>query len=202
MKRQNVSTGQAQYRAGSVLQSAANDPIRIVASNEDVDRYGDIVRASGWELTNFRKNPVLLFGHNSRALPVGRVLRIEVEGTRLVADLEFMDEETSKESAQVERMLRAGFLNASSVGFSPTKTPKRILDENNEWTGGYEFVGQELMELSIVPVPALASALVVSRSFMDREQFARELDALNIIATDVVRHNEYRARLLAVSGNL
>jgi hypothetical protein len=58
---------------------------RFVASDETVDRYGDIIRASGWQLDNFRKNPVLLFGHQSGALPVGKVEPIAVEGTRLIA---------------------------------------------------------------------------------------------------------------------
>jgi HK97 family phage prohead protease len=203
MKRHSIDVGQRQTRFGSgtIVKAAAEDePIRIVASNEDVDRYGDIVRSAFWELTNFQKNPVLLYGHNNRSFPVGKVTAIGIEGTQLVATLGFMPEDVSPESVMVERMLRTGFLNASSVGFTPTKTPKRILDENNEWTGGYEFVGQELMELSIVPVPALASALVVSRSFVDREQFVRDVETLNNIATDVVRYNEYRARLAAVSG--
>lgn len=203
MQRQAIDVGQQQTRTGSAVIRAADEPIRIIASNEDVDRYGDIVRSAGWELTNFRKNPVLLYGHQNRSFPVGRVSSIAVEGTQLVAELEFMPEDVSPESVMVEKMLRLKFLNASSVGFTPTKSPKRILDENNEWTGGYEFVGQELMELSIVPVPALASALVVSRSFMDREQFARELERLNSGATATVhsrRFNEYRARLAAVSG--
>ena len=38
--------------------------MRFVASDESVDRYGDIIRASGWQLDNFRKNPVLLFAHD------------------------------------------------------------------------------------------------------------------------------------------
>lgn len=203
MKRQAIDAGTPQYRSGSTVIKATPDgadPIRIIASDESVDRYGDIVRAAGWELTNFRKNPVLLYGHNNRSFPVGRVEAIGVEGTQLVATLGFMPDDVSPESVMVERMLRTGFLNASSVGFTPTKAPKRILDANNEWTGGYEFVGQELMELSIVPVPALASALVVSRSFVDREQFVRDLEKLNTVAADPVRFNEYRARLAAVSG--
>jgi hypothetical protein len=30
--------------------------MRFVASDESIDRYGDIVRASGWQLDKFRKN--------------------------------------------------------------------------------------------------------------------------------------------------
>jgi hypothetical protein len=54
------------------------------------------------------------------------------------------------------------FMNATSVGFMPTEEPKRILDENNSWSGGYEFTNQELLELSTVAIPANEEALARS----------------------------------------
>jgi hypothetical protein len=65
---------------------------RFIASDETVDRYGDIIRASGWQLGNYRQNPVLLFGHQSDSLPVGKVDPIVVEGTQLIAHAEFLPE--------------------------------------------------------------------------------------------------------------
>ncbi len=31
--------------------------IRFVASDETVDRYGDVVSVEGWQLANYKKNP-------------------------------------------------------------------------------------------------------------------------------------------------
>lgn len=140
----------------------------FIASDETVDRYGDVIRANGWDLSNFRQNPVLLFGHQSRALPVGKVPNITVNGTRLIADAEFMPEGMSDAADQVWRAVDGGFLKAASVGFMPTVEPNMIwaADDPNhqDWPTGYEYVGQELLELSVVPVPANPQALALARS--------------------------------------
>src|SRR6185503_19793407 len=62
--------------------------MRFVASDESVDRSGDIIRASGWQLDNFRKNPVFLWAHKSSEPPIGKVTSIGVERTQLMADVE------------------------------------------------------------------------------------------------------------------
>ena len=51
-----------------------------VASDSIVDRHGEIVSQEGWELKNFKKNPQLLWGHNSNELPIGKVKKIWFEG--------------------------------------------------------------------------------------------------------------------------
>ncbi len=35
----------------------------FVASNETLDRYGEIIAASGWRLENYRRNPVFQNAH-------------------------------------------------------------------------------------------------------------------------------------------
>lgn len=181
MSRQ-VKIGGVQYRAAPSVEiiDGAERVVKFIASNEEVDRYGDIIRAKGWQLDNFRKNPMLLFGHNSADYPIGRVRSIKVEGTQLVADAEFMTADLSEQADTVYRMVKAGFLNAVSVGFRPIERPKKIMHpETNEWTGGFEFLKQELFELSVVPVPALPGALAVSRSLAGAgsvEDYFRSLD--------------------------
>ena len=44
----------------------------MVASQETPDRMGDIVIQSGISKENWRKNPVILFGHKYDSLPIGR----------------------------------------------------------------------------------------------------------------------------------
>lgn len=166
-ERKAPSLGATFYRAAEIrLADLEAREVEFIASNEEVDRYGDIIRADGWSLDNFQKNPVLLFGHKSRELPIGKVSRIVREGTQLIARASFAPKEIYDFADTVFKMVKAGFINAVSVGFQPTKMPNEIKDPNtNAWTGGYEWVGQELLELSVVPVPALPSALAVARSF-------------------------------------
>ena len=154
-------------------QSGSNRRVRFVASDETVDRYGDIIRANGWQLDNFRKNPVLLFSHQSRQLPVGKVDPIAVEGTRLIAHAEFTPEGMNDFADTVFAMVDGGFMKAVSVGFMPLASPNPIFDPDGSFTG-FEYVAQELLELSVVPVPANPNALQLARSLNLSDEFVRE----------------------------
>lgn len=159
--------GEQLFRAAEI-EKAADKPrtISFVASDETVDRYGDIIRADGWDLTAYKKNPVLLFGHNSREPPIGTT-DVRIDGKRLMAEATFLPEGVSAFADEIWRIVDAGALRAMSVGFLPTETPLPIWKDDDEETGiitGFEFVGQELLENSIVPVPANPAALAVARS--------------------------------------
>lgn len=189
--------------AAAVEVEAKARRIRFIASDESVDRYGDIIRAKGWELENFRANPVLMFGHGrTPGLPViGKVEPIKIVGKKLVADCEFMPEGMSDFADQVWRAVDAGFLRASSVGFAPTLKPNLIWaddDPDHEgWPTGFEFIGQELLELSVVPVPANPQALAVARDLglspeVQRRLFPAEPRALARAAA------EHRRRTITI----
>lgn len=145
----------------------ATREVEIIASDEAVDRYGDIIRVEGWDLRGFKKNPVLLFAHNSRNPPIGTVTRVakeEVNGKPvLMAKAKLLPEGTYDFADLIGRIMEAGALRASSVGFIPTVEPKAIFGEDKRVTG-FEYNGQELLELSIVPVPANPNALTLARS--------------------------------------
>ena len=92
---------------------------RFVASDESVDRYGDIVLASGWDVSNFKENPQFLFGHKSSQLPIGRVVKTWQAGKKFMADVEFTPEGMDEFADKCFKFLKAGFLRAVSVGFMP-----------------------------------------------------------------------------------
>src|ERR1700709_1763727 len=48
-----------------------NGTFDVIISTEDVDRSGEIVRQNGWELTNYKNNPIVLWGHDYYSLPIG-----------------------------------------------------------------------------------------------------------------------------------
>lgn len=149
--------------------------IRFVASDETVDRYGDIIRAEGWDLSNFKKNPVLLFGHNSREPAIGTV-RAWVEDTQLLADATFAPEGVSAFADEIWNLVDADIMRAVSVGFLPTAEPNPIWKNDDEETGiltGFEFIAQELLELSVVSVPANPAALAVARSLASEQTIRR-----------------------------
>jgi len=152
-----------QYREVRAAEVTGNGTLSVVASDESPDRYGDIIRVSGWDLANYQKNPIVLFGHSARD-PVGTA-DVHVVGKKLVADITLGPPGTTPMIDAVRALVEAKILKAVSVGFQPTKEPNEIKDENNKWTGGYEWVGQELLENSIVSIPANPNALTLARSF-------------------------------------
>jgi HK97 family phage prohead protease len=181
-QREAPKVGERRTRDGSLVASVGDNSERtmtFVASDESVDRYGDIIRASGWDLSNFKNNPVLLFGHDSSAVPIGKVPDIRVEGSRLIAGVKFRPEGDSPAADDVYSALQGGFLSAVSVGFLPTVKPNMIWapddPDHEKWPTGYEFVGQELLELSVVPVPANPQALALARSLHLSEATQRRL---------------------------
>jgi HK97 family phage prohead protease len=146
-----------------------DSPLRVVMASEG--RMADKIdlRMSGADLRRFRGNPVLGYGHSywgRTNLPIGRVNpeSLTIDGTQLSGELEF--DEQDEFALLVERKLRGGYLNAVSIGFEVLQWESA---EDNYWRGGVA-TKWELTELSVVPVPMDASALVTSgRGLADPE---------------------------------
>jgi len=126
-----------------------------VASDETVDRAGDVILATAWQLDNFLKNPVLLWAHDYKTPPVGKVVDIWVENGKLKFRAEFANTDFAREIAN---LYSDGYLNTFSVGFLPVEY------EPNKETGGYVYKKVELLEISAVPVPANPNAVAVLRA--------------------------------------
>lgn len=132
-------------------------------STAAVDRYGDTVAVDGWKLENFRKNPVVLWMHDNSMLPVAKASNIRIEDGKLKARAEFTPPELARFNDTVFAMLKGGFLHATSVGFIPTKY--NFVDDPAR-RFGIDFLEQELLEFSIVTVPANPEALIEGRGIV------------------------------------
>jgi HK97 family phage prohead protease len=132
-----------------------------IITNETPDRSGDVVRASGMDDESFGKNPVVMFGHDYATFPIGRSMwrkRTERGGVKgILAKTQFAD---TPEGNTAFKLWKGGFLNAASVGFIGKESDVRK-DEDGRYLGR-EFKKWELLEYSIVPVPANAGALRLS----------------------------------------
>jgi phage head maturation protease len=148
---------------------------RVVASTGETDRMGDRINPEGWYVANYKKNPVMLWGHDSSQPPVARAEKVWVENNKLMIDGTWAPTPFAQELRVLEEN---GFLNTVSVGFMPLMldekgnididkkmyrkaTPEEIksIYEND----GINFEKQELLEVSWVCVPALPTALVEAR---------------------------------------
>jgi HK97 family phage prohead protease len=107
----------------------------------------------------------VLWGHDSSRLPIGRGFDVAVENGALKASVEFIPEDLPEGGAFAEsvyRLARGGFIAATSVGFRPLKWDYTSDKERgaDDWFPGIDFEEQELVELSIVTVPANPEALM------------------------------------------
>jgi len=126
-------------------------------STGSVDRDSDTIDPNGWRLDNYRKNPVVLFGHESRQPPIGRADSVEVRSGALKADVVFPEPGTYPLADTVRGLVDQDILRATSVGFLPIKW---TFDEERR---GTDFLEQELFEFSIVPVPSNPEAIRASK---------------------------------------
>src|SRR4051812_3764391 len=78
--------------------------VRFIASDESVDRYGDIVR-SDWNLAAFKRNPVFLWNHSYGVPPIGSIEPVEVIGKKLLATSNFITAGVSEFADELFRLV-------------------------------------------------------------------------------------------------
>lgn len=149
-----------QYIKGSVKIDKASGGFSVIASTPAVDRQGESIDQNGWDLTNYKNNPVILWAHDYSSLPIAKANNTGVVDNQLVQDGEFASHSFAQE---VKQAYIDGFLNTVSVGFIP-------LERN-----GNVITKAELLEVSFVPVPANPQALSLMRGM---KGMSKEKDAL------------------------
>jgi HK97 family phage prohead protease len=157
-----VAMDKRQMRLSASFEKKAAGVYTFTGSTDSVDRVGDVVEQN-WDLDNYKKNPVLLYAHDYSQLPIGRT-NPYMDGGKLKFDVEFVPKEIYPFAGTVEAMVELGFLNAVSVGFKP-------LDMD-----GTRIKRSELLELSIVPIPANAEALIERKGMGMRPIYRTDLD--------------------------
>lgn len=136
--------------------------VTFVISDESKDRHGTIIKLAGWDLTDYQKNNVVLWGHKSYSDNPDMVLgtgRVYIESDKLMGVVTFETEDVNPLAEKVFKKIIAGTLKMTSVGFDPS-----------EWRWGYSdlsedpdtfyYVKQSLLEFSIVPIGSNPNALI------------------------------------------
>lgn len=143
--------------------------VDFIASTDAVDTYDEIVDQGSWELDKFLANPVILFAHNSRALPIGKAVDVGVKNGRLECTIEFATEDANPEAEKVWKLIQGGFLRAVSVGF----IPRDYKWEKRDGKDVFVLYGNSLREISVTPVPANHEALAKMRARAMAERSAK-----------------------------
>lgn len=146
--------------------------IRGVATTPQPDRVGDIVEPLGVEF----KNPMPLLWQHKSDKPVGTVKfdKPTKDGITFEARIASTDEPGTLKDRLDEawQSVKLGLVRAVSIGF-------RSLEHAFMENGGIRFIQSEVMELSLVTIPANAGATIQSVKQFDAEQRAASGRVLN-----------------------
>jgi HK97 family phage prohead protease len=148
--------------------------VLAMISTTAVDSDGDVLLPSGVDLQDFNKNPVVLFGHDQRQIPVGKASRIQKKAQGILAKVQFAERPPSLPDVQewppdtLFDLFKQGILRAFSVGFTVPRGGSRKATRKDADRFG-EMVERvitkwRLKEFSVVPVPANQDALAVAVS--------------------------------------
>lgn len=167
-----------QKKIYTTIKQASNDAdrtVQFVISDETPDRDGDIIMVDGWDFASFLKNPVCMGFHEYDTYPFGKWTRIEKDmrsiPRRVIGTLKFPTiqemcptgdvSEHAKNVEMAYNMVKNGYLNAVSVGcYYKTAEPRTDYPEGTpDWMRGRKVTKSELIEVSLVPIPANSNAL-------------------------------------------
>jgi HK97 family phage major capsid protein len=134
--------------------------ITLVASDESMDRDGDVISLDGWDFQNYLKNPVFLWAHNYDSVPLARCTEIKRTNNQLVLKHQFPPVGLNPFADMIFNLYQQKIINAGSVGFLPHKfEPIKPNDERQRLLSGKRFLKQELLEHSGCAVPANPNAI-------------------------------------------
>lgn len=178
------------------------DGKECVLSDATPDRYDDIVGGfpDSWEFKNFNRNPIALLQHDN-SMPIGTWSNVHTEGTVLKGRLHLAPMGTSRVADETRKLIDAKILRGVSIGFLPIESQPRT----NSKKGGQHFTKCELIEASVVSIPANANAtLLQCRSLGISPEVQRVLfkDLTPYERTKQARAKARRMKALAaVQGN-
>lgn len=132
----------------------------VIISTEAVNSYGSRVLTAGIDLSQYERNPVLLWMHRRSwepgAMPIGRVENLRIEDGKLIGTPVF--DQNDDFAKQIESKWENGFLRMASAGLEPIETtpdPALVLPGQTRET----VARCKLIEVSIVDIGGNDEAL-------------------------------------------
>jgi hypothetical protein len=130
---------------------------RIIITTPALDRDKDRVFPGGANVTDYLKNPVVLWGHN-RQDPwaiIGKTTALTINEGSITADFELRPAASDTDPQHIIRALwENGFVRSASIGFRP-----EIDTVKANGMGGMDIPSWSLLEWSLIPIPANQEAM-------------------------------------------
>lgn len=137
--------------------------LTMTGTTEVRDRDGDIITVKGWKLENYLKNPVFLWAHDYRSVPLAAAQKVirRRNPARMDFTIKFPTEGLYPFADMIFQLYGEKIINASSVGFIPFEWEPLEKDDAREqlYSIGRRYLKQELLELSGCAVPSNPEAL-------------------------------------------
>lgn len=176
----------------ATIEKQSDGSFIAVASTNSIDRHGEVVDNNGWDLKAFKKNPVILWGHNHDEPAIGVSKKTWVEGTGKKAKLMIQPllHDVTERAKAIKTLVEMGIIKTLSVGFKPLESPD-----------GVTFTKNELLEVSMVNVPANADAMAMAYKGLKKAGFDEEV-IKDIVSSDAVEVLDKLISLEETVGNL
>ena len=161
--------------------------ITFVASDDTKDSAGTVLNQDNWDLRRFNSNGVIGYQHkvyggwddtDNPDNVIGKGVAY-IEDKKLMVDITFEPADINPLADKIYKKIQFGSLRAVSVGFLPIGRGKFGEGEDSET---YYFAGQELLEVSVVNIPANPNALKKGVELQDsemeqlRSEFVKEVE--------------------------
>jgi HK97 family phage prohead protease len=141
--------------------------VRVICTTGVVDRAGEQVVQSGIDLTGFLANPIILWQHDPEH-PIGSASEIQRSATDIQMVIDFAPEGISKKADEICGLVKAGVLKTVSIGFDPTDFELMDPGMKGKKNPPLRYLTCDLMEVSIVSIPANKEAVVTQRAMVRR----------------------------------
>lgn len=123
-------------------------------TTSEVDRSNENILTAGIDTSTWEKTGMpVLYGHDYSGLPIGKGLSFKTFKNKMTSRFQLAVQEYPF-AKTVAALIKGGYLNSVSIG-----------GVVKEWTEDYKTIAKmEMVEFSVVPVPANASAVITARS--------------------------------------
>lgn len=146
-------------------------------TSDTLDRDGEVVVAQGMNASEFERNPILLYNHDT-SKPIGRCLGLKRKGNAIEGEFVFAQRPEGYEGEYfpefVASLVGQGIVKGISIGYAAEQGGIRRASADDRQRYGDTvhtvFSKWRLLEVSVAPVPANPDAVIsaIRKGYIDR----------------------------------
>jgi len=140
----------------SLTKDLGDGVLETVVTTTALDRHNESIASAGVNTDSYMANPVVLYGHDYASLPIGKAISLTKTDNSVTARFKLAVDEYPF-AKTVYDLIKGGYLNAVSIG-----------GVVREWSDDMRTIlKMDMVEFSVVPVPANPEAIITGRSFQE-----------------------------------